>query len=55
MDTPCLCCALGRGYHLRKAAIKIMDDDDDGVKREHEIGQEDRLEVQRECQKFQCV
>lgn len=34
----CLCCILERCYHLRKAAIKTMDIEDDAVKREHEIG-----------------
>lgn len=31
--------------YLRKAAVKIMDADDDGVKGKHELGKEDRLNV----------
>lgn len=34
----CLCCILERCYYLRKVVIKIMDIEDDVVKREYEIG-----------------
>lgn len=41
MDMLRLCCILERCYHLAKAATEIVDDDD-GVKRKHEIvGQTD--------------
>lgn len=45
MDVPWLHCTLERGYHSRKAAIKMTAISDDG---EHEIGQEERFKASTE-------